>query len=29
MSNNGAYPDEMSEVALFTDALRAAVPSPA
>jgi hypothetical protein len=27
MSNNGAYPDEMSEISLFTDALRAAVPS--
>ena len=27
MSNNGAYPDEMSEINLFTDALRAAVPS--
>ena len=27
MSGNGAYPDEMNEVALFTDALRAAVPA--
>jgi hypothetical protein len=27
MSNHGAYPDEMSEISLFTDALRAAVPS--
>jgi hypothetical protein len=27
MSSNGAYPDEMNEVALFTDALRAAVPT--
>ncbi len=26
MSTNGAFPDEMKEVALFTDALRAAVP---
>lgn len=26
MSTNGAYPDEMREAALFTDALRAAVP---
>jgi hypothetical protein len=26
MSNNGAYPDEMSEITLFTDALRATVP---
>jgi cell division protein FtsN len=27
VSTNGAYPDEMNEVALFTDALRAAVPT--
>lgn len=27
MSSNGAYPDEMREAALFTDALRAAVPN--
>lgn len=27
MSPNGAYPDEMEEVTLFTDALRAAVPA--
>jgi hypothetical protein len=27
MSTNGAYSDEMNEVALFTDALRAAVPA--
>ena len=27
MSTNGAYPDEMDEIALFTDALRAAVPT--
>jgi hypothetical protein len=27
MSTNGAYPNEMNEVALFTDALRAAVPA--
>ena len=27
MSTNGAYPDEMNEVALFTDALRTAVPT--
>ena len=27
MSTNGAYPDEMNDVALFTDALRAAVPA--
>ena len=28
MSTNGAFPDEMKEVALFTEALRAAVPTP-
>jgi hypothetical protein len=28
MSGNGAYPDEMNEVVVFTDALRAAVPAP-
>ena len=27
MSDNGAYPDEMNEMAVFTDALRAAVPA--
>lgn len=27
MSTNGAFPDEMQEVALFTEALRAAVPA--
>ena len=27
MSDNGAFPDEMNELALFTDALRAAVPA--
>jgi len=27
VSTNGAYPDEMNEIALFTDALRAAVPT--
>jgi hypothetical protein len=27
MSTNGAYPNEMNDVALFTDALRAAVPA--
>jgi hypothetical protein len=27
VSSNGAYPDEMNDVALFTDALRAAVPA--
>lgn len=27
MSTNGAFPDEMKEVALFTEALRAAVPA--
>jgi hypothetical protein len=28
VSTNGAFPDEMKEVALFTEALRAAVPAP-
>jgi hypothetical protein len=27
VSDNGAYPDEMNEMAVFTDALRAAVPA--